>query len=88
MSVAENTNTITSLCVGPPLSHLCVLESVAAGVFDILGGFVVALGVHVDGTGRSGGQEFLPDFLDSGGNFSDGTFLQLLDGEPEPVRQR
>lgn len=73
------------MCVSAPLSHLCVLECVAPRVFNILGGFVVALGVHVDGAGSSGGQKFLPDFLNSGWNFSDGTFLQLLDGQPEPL---
>lgn len=66
--------------------HLCVLESVASRIFDVLGGFVVALGVHVDGARGSRGQKLLPDFLNPSRNFSDGPLLQVLDSEPEPVR--
>lgn len=55
--------------------HLCILKGVASRIFDILGGFVVALGVHVDGTGRSGGQKLLPDLLNPSWNFSDGALL-------------
>lgn len=70
------------------IANLCIFKGIASGVFDILGSFVVALGVHVDGTGRSGSQKLLPDLLNPSWDLSDGTFLQFLDCQPEPTNHR
>ena len=67
--------------------HLCVLEGVAAGVFDVVGGLGVAFGIHVDGALCPRSQELLPDVVDQSGYFSDGTLLQLLHRQPEPEQQ-
>lgn len=57
------------------IPHLCIFKGVATGIFDILGGFVIALRVHIYGTGCPRGQKLLPDFLNASRYFSDGTLL-------------
>lgn len=44
-------------------AHLSVLVTVSSGVFEVLAGALVAVGVQVDGAGSSFGQELLPDLL-------------------------
>lgn len=47
-------------------AHLSVLVAVSSGVFEVLAGALVAVGVQVDGAGGSLGQELLPDLLRPG----------------------
>lgn len=44
-------------------AHLSVLVTVSSGVFEVLAGALVAVGVQVDGAGSSLGQKLLPDLL-------------------------
>lgn len=47
-------------------AHLSVLVTVSSGVFEVLAGALVAVGVQVDGAGSALGQELLPDLLRPG----------------------
>lgn len=64
----------TQTCVQEPVrgpsegepAHLSILITVSSGVFEVLAGALVAVGVQVDGAGSSFGQELLPDLLRPG----------------------
>ena len=47
-------------------AHLSVLVTVSSGVFEVLAGALVAVGIQVDGAGSSFSQELLPDLLRPG----------------------
>lgn len=47
-------------------AHLSVLVTVSPGVFEVLAGALVAVGVQVDGAGSSLSQKLLPDLLRPG----------------------
>ena len=49
--------------------YLGVLEAVAAGVFDVVAGALVAVGVQVDGARGALGKKLLPDFLSTARHF-------------------
>lgn len=68
--------------------HLCVLKSVAPGVLDILRGFVIALGINIDGAGSSGSQKLLPNLLYTRRHLFNRPLLQLLHRQPEPEGEK
>lgn len=80
-------------CSSPFLSafsasaHLCVLVAVSSGVFQVLARAFVAVGVQVDGAGRSLSQELCPNVPRPLRNVLLGHPLQVLHRQPEPATQ-
>lgn len=67
--------------------HLCIFVAVPPRILQVLAGPFVAVGVQVDGAGRSFSQELRPDVLDSLCHFLLRHSLQVLHCQPEPSQR-
>lgn len=71
---------------GPPYTHLSIFKCVSSRFLHVLCGFVITLGIQVNGTGGSRSQKLLPYFLNSWGHFFNRPLFQVLHCQPESTQ--